>query len=64
MSGYAEMSAEANRRRFVARWVPDEEAKKLQTNENTRWWLARARAAEAELEELKAALRMLKGATR
>ena len=63
MSGWGEMARDAELNYFIRRWVPDDEAKKLGTDGSSRWWLARARAAEAELEELKAALRVVKKAT-
>jgi hypothetical protein len=63
MSGYSEMWAGMNHKHFVERWVPEERMIELNiTDEGTRWFLARALAAEAELKEIKSALKVLREA--
>lgn len=62
MSGHADAYKDAESRRFMQRWAP--ETLPELTEDNLRWNIARARAAEAKYEELRKALWTLRQATR
>lgn len=62
MSGYSEHYRDMQHAAFLEKWVPREEKLPEATPENLRFNIARARAAEAELNEIKRALHVLKRA--
>ena len=61
MSGFSDMAKDAEKAAFIRRWTEAVDMPEA-TEENLRWNVARARAAEHELSELKNLLRNLKGA--
>lgn len=62
MSGYSEAYRDQKHADFLRKWVPNAEIPHLNLDsESAVWFLARARAAEAELKELKGALATLRG---
>lgn len=62
MSGYSDAYKEQQTAEFIERWAPAIQTEP--TPENLAWNIARARAAEAELAELKNALKVLLKAVR
>jgi hypothetical protein len=58
MSSYSDDYKDQRQAEFIRRWAPAEIPET--TTENLRWNIARARAAEAELKELRDALKCLK----
>lgn len=58
MSGYSDDYKDYQRAEFLRRWVPEDVPSP--TKEQYRYTLARARAAEAELEDLKHSLATFK----
>lgn len=56
MSGYSDEYKDRKHADFLARWVSQEETDRLGISDQSRFWLARARAAETALDELKTAL--------
>lgn len=58
MGGYTDAYKDEQQAKFMDRWAPVVETEC--TPENLRWNIARARAAEAELDRLKAALAVVK----
>lgn len=66
MSGYGEMAVALERRAFVDHWCPETLGDGLieANEENLRWNIARARAAEDELRRIKDALKTLKATVR
>lgn len=57
MSGYSDTYKDMKVHEFMERWAPVVETEP--TSENLRWNIARARAAEAELDELKNAINVI-----
>lgn len=60
MSGYADMARDMELDRWIAEWAPADEMPEV-TEENARFWFARMKKAEHDLEELRGALRVIKG---
>jgi hypothetical protein len=63
MSGYGDDYKDQQRADFISRWIVDGKLPAL-TPESLAWNVARARAAEHELQELKNVLRVLREAGR
>jgi hypothetical protein len=60
MSDYSEMYADQKRAEFLKRWEPDN-GYPQDWNHTTRWWYARAKSAEIELQRMKSAVATLVG---
>jgi hypothetical protein len=61
MSGYSDHYKDVKQAEFIRRWTDGVTMPPL-TDENMRWNVARARAAEAELAEIKEALNVVRKA--
>lgn len=62
VSGYSDHYKDTRQAEFLRRWAPNEPWPESVTAENMRWNIARANAAEAELKQIKDALKVLRQA--
>lgn len=60
MSSYSDAYKDQRQEEFLERWAPVEMPLPNVTPENLRWNIARANAAEADLKELRDALKRLR----